>query len=101
MAKEMSVYERLTGGSGKQRKELQRRLHSDDPGLGVVHANAAGIDIGNESHFVAVLAGRDAEPVREFGSWTADLERMAAWLSCRTPRNWPTRLPNSVYPIKG
>jgi hypothetical protein len=53
MAKEMSVFERLTGGSRKQRKELQRRLHSDDPGLGVVPANAAGIDIGNESHFVA------------------------------------------------
>jgi len=83
MAKGMSVYERLTGGSRKQRKELQRRLYVDDPGLGVVHANAAGIDIGNESHFVAVPAGRDAERVREFGSWTADLERMAAWLkSC-------------------
>jgi len=83
MAKEVSVYERLTGGNRKQRKDLQRRLCSDDPGLSVVHANAAGIDIGNESHFVAVPAGRDAEPVREFGSWTADLERMAAWLqSC-------------------
>jgi transposase len=83
MAKEVSVYERLTGGNRKQRKDLQRRLCSDDPELSVVHANAAGIDIGNESHFVAVPAGRDAEPVREFGSWTADLERMAAWLqSC-------------------
>jgi transposase len=83
MATQTSVYERLTGGNRKQRKDLQRRLHSDDPGLGVVHANAAGIDIGNESHFVAVPPARDAEPVREFGSWTADLERMAAWLkSC-------------------
>ena len=83
MAMQTSVYERLMGGNRKQRKDLQRRLCSDDPGLGVVHANAAGIDIGNESHFVAVPAGRDAEPVREFGSWTADLERMAAWLqSC-------------------
>ena len=83
MATQTSVYERLAGGNRKQRKDLQRRLHSDDPGLGVVHANAAGIDIGNESHFVSVPAGRDAEPVREFGSWTADLERMAAWLkSC-------------------
>jgi transposase len=39
-----------------------------------------GIDVGNESHFVAVPAGRDAQPVQEFGSWTADLQRMAAWL---------------------
>ena len=84
MAKALSVYERLTSGNRKQRKDLQRRLHAEDPGLDVVHANAAGIDIGNESHFVAVPPGRDAEPVREFGSWTADLERMAAWLkSCR------------------
>lgn len=84
MVKTLSVYERLTSGNRKQRKDLQRRLRAEDPGLDVVHANAAGIDIGNESHFVAVPPGRDAEPVREFGSWTADLERMAAWLkSCR------------------
>ena len=83
MAKAASVYERLRGGNRKHRKDLQRRLHSDNPGLAVVHANAAGIDIGNQSHFVAVPPARDAEPVREFGSWTADLERMAAWLkSC-------------------
>ena len=84
MAKGDSVYERLTGGNRKQRKELQRRLQSDDPGLELVHRNAAGIDIGNESHFVSVPPGRDSEPVREFGSWTADLNRMAEWLiSCR------------------
>src|ERR1700692_2548491 len=83
MAKAASVYERLTAGNRKLRKDLQRRLYSDHPGLEVVHANAAGIDIGNESHFVAVPPAKDAEPVREFGSWTADLERMAAWLkSC-------------------
>jgi transposase len=80
MTKEVSVYERLAGGNRKQRKDLQRRLYADDPGLDVVHADAAGIDIGNESHFVAVPPRRDAEPVREFGSWTADLERMATWL---------------------
>jgi hypothetical protein len=28
-----------------------------------------------------VPPAKDAEPVREFGSWTADLERMAAWLN--------------------
>ena len=80
MEKGTSVFERLTGGNRKQRKELRRRLHSDNPGLELVHPNAAGIDIGNESHFVAVPPGRDPEPVREFGSWTADLNRMAEWL---------------------
>ncbi len=60
----------------RQRKELEQRLAKEDPGLEIVHADAAGIDIGNESHFVAVPANRDAEPVREFGSWTQDLQRM-------------------------
>jgi transposase len=45
-----------------------------------VHPNAAGIDIGNESHFVAIPPDRDATPVREFGSWTTDLQNMARWL---------------------
>jgi transposase len=49
----------------------------------MVHPHAAGIDVGNESHFAAVPPDRDARPVREFGSWTADLVRMAEWLkSC-------------------
>jgi transposase len=51
--------------------------------LDVVHANAAGIDIGNESHYVAVPPDRAAEPVRRFACFTEDLRRMAAWLkSC-------------------
>ena len=51
MTEAASVYERLTAGDRKLRKDLQRRLYSNHPGLDVVHANAAGIDIGNESHF--------------------------------------------------
>ncbi|HEY6341919.1 MAG TPA: IS110 family transposase [Bryobacteraceae bacterium] len=43
----------------------------------------AGIDVGNESHFVALPPGRDPQPVQEFGSWTADLQRMADWLKSR------------------
>ena len=86
MAKrEQSTFERLRGKNlnRKERRELQRRLFSDDPGLEILHPDAAGIDIGNESHFVSVPPELDAEPVREFGSWTADLERMAEWLkSC-------------------
>lgn len=81
-----STFERLQKGdlNRQQRRELQRRLKSSDPGLEVVHPDAAGIDIGNASHFVAVPADRDEQPVREFGSWTADLKKMAAWLrACR------------------
>jgi transposase len=42
--------------------------------------NAAGIDIGSASHFVAVPADRAEEAVREFKSFTADLEGLADWL---------------------
>ena len=44
------------------KKELARRLRSADPGLEVVHPNAAGIDVGNESHYVAVRPDRDPNP---------------------------------------
>jgi transposase len=69
--------------SRKSKKELARRLRSANPGLEVVHPDAAGIDIGNESHYVAVRPDRDPEPVRRFACFTADLYRMAEWLrSC-------------------
>jgi transposase len=46
----------------------------------LTHPNAAGIDIGAASHYVAVPPDRDEEPVREFPSFTADLGRLADWL---------------------
>ena len=46
-----------------------------------LNTNAAGIDVGGTSHFVAVPADRDAEPVREFRTFTGDLYRLAAWLT--------------------
>lgn len=46
----------------------------------ITHPNAAGIDIGSMSHFVAVPPDRDDEPVREFPSFTADLNALADWL---------------------
>jgi transposase len=48
--------------------------------LTITHPNAAGIDIGSASHFVAVPPDRDDEPVREFASFTVDLNAIAAWL---------------------
>jgi transposase len=78
----VSTFERLWSGrlNRKQRRELERRLNSADPGLAIVNADAAGIDVGNESHFVSVPEGRDEQPIREFGSWTAELHAMAEWL---------------------
>jgi transposase len=81
-----SAFERLNSSqmNRKQRRDLGRRLAGNDPGLTVVHSNAGGIDVGNESHFAAVPPDRDANPVQEFGCWTADLKRMAEWLhACR------------------
>jgi transposase len=48
--------------------------------LTITHPNAAGIDIGSASHFVAVPPDRDDTPVREFPSFTADLNALADWL---------------------
>jgi transposase len=45
-----------------------------------MNLNAAGIDIGSERHLVAVPEGRDTVSVREFGTFTADLQALAAWL---------------------
>src|SRR6266542_1319216 len=46
-----------------------------------MNLNAAGIDIGSEQHLVAVPEGRDPVSVREFGTFTTDLEALAAWLT--------------------
>src|SRR6516225_2063664 len=64
----------------KQRKALARRLQSTDPGLQVVHPNAAGIDVGNDAHYVAVRPDRDPDSVRRFECFTADLYRLADWM---------------------
>jgi transposase len=45
-----------------------------------LNLNAAGIDIGSQSHYVAVPQGRDEQCVREFKSYTSDLYAMASWL---------------------
>jgi transposase len=49
-----------------------------------INPNAAGIDIGAREIFVCVPSDRDCEPVRRFGTKTADLEALAEWLKdCR------------------
>jgi transposase len=45
-----------------------------------VFPNAAGIDVGGSSHWVAVPRSATDEPVREFGAMTDDLNAMADWL---------------------
>ena len=50
-------------------------------GLSQLNLNAAGIDVGATSHYVAVPADRAEQPVQEFEAFTADLYRLADWLS--------------------
>jgi hypothetical protein len=65
----------------KQRRDLARTIQSEEISLEVVHPDAAGIDIGNDVHYVSVPPNRDAEPVRHFGGTTAELKAMADWIS--------------------
>src|ERR1700757_4477463 len=64
----------------KQRGETMRKMQSENINLEVVKPDAAGIDIGNESHYVAVPPSRNSQPVRRFGCTTAELKAMADWL---------------------
>ena len=54
---------------------------AEPAGLAQLNLNAAGIDVGATSHFVAVPADRTEQPVREFEAFTADLYRLAEWLA--------------------
>ena len=62
------------GRIGDSRQRLPR-------GLSQVNLNAAGIDVGASSHFVAVSEDCSDQPVREFAAYTADLYRLADWLA--------------------
>jgi transposase len=44
----------------------------------IIHPNAAGIDVGSRSHYVAIGQGR--EDVREFGVYNEDLAALTQWL---------------------
>ena len=61
---------------------MSTRQNSAKPaGLSQLNLNAAGIDVAATSHFVAVPADRAEQPVQEFAAFTADLYRLAEWLS--------------------
>jgi len=64
--------------NNQQRKQIKKKRISKH--LEQVNLFAAGIDIGSQSHYVSVPEELDSEPVREFSSFTADLNRMADWL---------------------
>jgi hypothetical protein len=67
----------------KQAGEVKGREHQNKPRrlkpslLERIQPDAAGVDCGERSHFVAVPPDRDPEPVREFRTFTAELCRLA------------------------
>lgn len=64
----------------KKAKSLTFKMSKLPAELRHINLNAAGIDVGSERHLVAVPEGRDEVSVREFGTFTADLEALADWL---------------------
>ena len=65
----------------RQRKKSAKKKPGRLPKhLGHLNTSAAGIDIGLRSHFVAIPEGIDEPSVREFPTFTDDLERLADWL---------------------
>jgi len=67
-------------GRRKQQNRAPLKPQDESLGLEVVHPKAAGIDIGNEEHYVAVPPHMDPEPIRVFECFTADLVALADWL---------------------
>ncbi len=62
------------------KKNIKKALSSSFVSLPLVNPNAAGIDIGDTLHAVAVPAGRDEQQVQTFGTMTCDLEAIVRWL---------------------
>jgi transposase len=68
----------------RQRRQQPPKPRVSPSVLERINPNAAGIDCGSAEHFVAVPPDRDPTPVRSFPTFTADLHRLADWLSaCR------------------
>jgi hypothetical protein len=67
----------MTKKSSKKAKSQRSRERAL---LKKVHLNAAGIDVGADTHWVAVPEDRDERPVRKFGVFTSDLIGLCEWL---------------------
>ena len=81
----MKVGKNGTRSAGSTRDRRQ----SLPAGLSQVNLNAAGIDVGASSHFVAVPEDRWEPPVREFHAYTADLYRLRTGWPSAALRQWP------------
>src|SRR5271155_103797 len=62
----------------QNQKKKKKKINLDS--MPMLEPNAAGIDISHREHWGAVPADRCDKPVRAFGTFTEDLEKMADWL---------------------
>ena len=67
-------------GMAQRNRSVSLKAGKSKAALTITQPNAAGIDVGSAFHFVAVPPDRDDEPVREFPSFTVDLNALADWL---------------------
>jgi transposase len=74
---------RTTGAPKKQKQKnpppSKHQRPSIEEAWPLINPHAAGVDIGSREHWACVPAGADPQPVRKFGTFTADLEAMAQW----------------------
>lgn len=66
--------------SKNTKKSKAKKTAKKTEKLDYININAAGIDIGSKSHFVAIPEGRDDETVREFSTFTNSLIELVNWL---------------------
>jgi transposase len=62
-----------------EHKMAQRNRAFSPAGLQLTHPDAAAVDVGGSSHYAAVRADADDQPVRQFSCFTGDLNAMADW----------------------
>ena len=79
-----SASKRQASGShrpqGKGHRRRSKRSKETRSELTITNPDAAGIDVGARTHYVAVPEGRAEASVRSFGADTAQLDELAQWL---------------------
>jgi transposase len=65
----------------KSRRAKDQKVIAINDDLELIEPDAAAVDVGSRSHWVAVNAQRDPNPVREFGTFTTDLMSLVDWLA--------------------
>src|SRR6476659_8351743 len=65
----------------KSRRAKGQKVFPLSGDLKLIEPDAAAVDVGSRRHWVAVNPERDPNPVREFGTFSADLMSLADWFA--------------------